>query len=1523
MKSIFIISIILLSVHLSFGQDFTRVKEIRITEEALGKVGFFFTDNDENGQFEFTTDANNKAGIFTGEIIDNEIVTTYYKNFTQYDNDLRDLRREDTNQDGKMELYALYESAGLIILDTANLNPLDTISDFPVSVLFKRMVLADIDHDQINEWIMLDGSDGITVIELNTFTPKWSAPQLKGQDMQLGNLDNDAALELVLRTSTGIRIINIETLEEEHFIPSQLYEQIELTDLNQDGIDELILIDGTLLEIYNHSSTSITESYSTGLISYNDRFYLNIDTDTALEIILYQPDFNAFVELNTYPLSFKDYYKLPDEVSLGWYAGPIPGETGKLVFLPDEGISIFDIASKTVETTKITGSIAGILSSKFDHIPDEVFITHPAEANWEYLTFRTLNDFKAVFKLSQDDLFEGHIANFASTVDRLHTRGIHTNQLLINNNREFCIYDPVQNTHIDYLDLQGDDLAASDLNFDGSDELLNTINNSIHVYQQSEARKFEPLFLTSPTEIFTEFRIGQLDQTPEKEIVAFNFQKILVYSGRTGELLHEVTGIPSAIYQDVTTFSDTTGDYFIGVMIWGTYYIYNYTQKILVNTFNFHGTTVGYSKIFQVLEADQLKTYILIHSDRFQVYTPDGIPVFIEDLATGSSTAKSKIIVNDYNQDSKPDFLLSGGSKFTIYTYTGTGESVIPFYTTSIFPKDSITLNAPTSYVIQFSEPLLPSSISTNLVVESKKQGNLEFEIEWIDDFQIKITHEPLQFNPDTITLMIHGGLQSESQKYLDTNLDGISLQELEPIELAVYFYDSTSADNKPTIIPLSSLPNLFYSESMRHLAFQVNSDIKAPFPIHSMHSAILSDEIITSASLNPVDSIFDEPVEDFSIPVPTFGLQDGTYMLYLVASDVAGNLSDTFFFSFQVISEKGNYDKNAGGGFTRSQYIENNRITPYFELVKTKLHSSSERLSHIVGGEGYVYYLDNNPFNGILTLRKASLPDIETVWEHTFPSNIFRSSIHLSDGFVYFINQAGQNGEYHVFAYDAITGTEIWNEQIYAGSILSASPITDNENVLVTGGEYGGTYCFNRWTGEQKWYSRRDNNHYEEGIPSMYKNAAYLVEQKTIKSIDLSTGDANWETEVTEEEAYLLERNALVDTFHQQLIWPGKINIYAFDLETGQQKWKRPGSNSIKNPVQNENLLFLFKSNTVVKVNASNGSTIKSLSLPADIKAQPVGANGKLFLPLEDRFVVLDMQTLATLWTVPIIVQDITIIDQYLLLTDNMEDVHVYESLDQCCNSSIVWTESNMNAFSPGIESFKYTFDSIPTILDNHSYNEILFVDSFTSEDWKPTGDYIRSEGKQVFKYRQGQESLLYDFSAVTGDTIIIRGTAVTVTAVDSIILENGETRRRLKMQCTQLDDLPPYYWIEGIGGTNGFTTGPCNFDWYTTLLCAYQNDELLYKNAEIDSCWQFVSASDHILKDNIHIFPNPFDDQITIKAGEALIVSVELIDILGKKVLIGTDKSIDTKIVLPGSYVLIVKFRDGSTAIRKLIKI
>ena len=1518
MKSVFAISIILLWIVPSIAQEFAREREIRITEKELGKVSFHFTDNDNNGQYEFITDANNKAGIFTGEIIDNEIVTHHYKRFTNIYNDLKDLRLEDTDKDGKKELYALYESEGLLILDTTTLIPLDMISEFPVGLLFRRMLLADIDHDQINEWIMLDGSNGITVFELNTFTPKWNDPQLQGLDMQLGNLDDDAALELVLHSSTGIRIINIETLEEEHFISSSLYEEIELTDLNQDGIDELILIDGTQLEIYDHATTSILDNFSTGGTHFDDRFYLNLDADTALEIILYQPDFNAFIELNTYPLTLLDNYELPDDVSLGWYSGQIPGEPGKFVFIPDEGISIFDIVTKTVVTTKITGYIAGILSTKFDHIADEVLITHPAEANWDYLTFRTLNDFKAVYKLSQDDLFEGHIADFASTVDRLHTRGLHSNNLLINNNREFSIYDPVQNTHIDYLDLQGDNLSASDLDHDGSDELINILNNSIHVYQQTSAGKFQHLFSTAPTELYTNFRTGQLDQTPEKEIVAFNFQEILVYSGRTGALLHEVTGIPSTVIQDVTTFSDHTGDFFIAVMNSGTYYVYNYTKKMLAKTFNFYGSTTGYTKIFQVLDAAQLKTYILIHSDRFQVYTTAGNPVFIEDLATGSNNSTSKIIINDYNQDSQPDILLSGGSKFTTYTYTGTGESVESFYTTSLFPKDSIILNSPTSYVLQFSEPILPGSVPANLVINSKRQGNLDFDIEWLDEFQVKVTHEPLLFTPDTITLMIHGGLQSDSQKFLDNNLDGISMHAQETIEHAVYVYDANMDDYKPTILPLSNLPALFYAESMRHLAFQVNSDIKAPFPIHSMHSGILSGEIHTSLSLQPVDRIFDEPVEGFSIPVPTFGLTEGTYRLYLVGGDVAGNLSDTFFLPFQVISEKGNYDKNAGGGSTRTQFIDNKRITSYFKPVHTKLHPSTERLSHIVGGDGYIYYLVENPFDRLLTFRKANLPDFETIWEHVFPSYSSRSSIHLSDGFVYFIKNASQGSEFRVFAYDALSGEEIWNEQIYSRSNLTASPITDDENVLVTGGEYGGTYCFNRWTGEQKWYSKRDNTHFEEGIPAMYKNAAYLVEHTSIKSIDLGTGQANWEIEVNEEEPYLLQRNALVDTIHQQLIWPGKNNIYAFDLETGEQKWRRPGSNSIKNPVQFENLLFLFKSNSINKVNASTGINIETLPLSAAIKAQPVGSNGKLFLPLADRFEVLDMVTLATLWTLPMVVQEITIIDQYMLLTDNMYDVHVFESVTACCNSSVEWTETEFTGHIGEAFTRKYTYDSIPIVQNGIAYHEILASDFENGGNWQKTDILIREEAGKIYQWFDTGEKIIIDFNLELHDTF----ENLTVVAIDTIILENGESRKRLELHCS---NWTPIYWIDGIGSTAGLVLNQlnCFADVGVALLCHYQDGELLYDDPDYNTCWLQIVATDELEKHSISFFPNPANDLLSISDPDHLITDVSIFDLRGQVLSAGLQSEIDISRLRSGCYQLCIVLKTGERIYDRFIKI
>ena len=133
--------------------------------------------------------------------------------------------------------------------------------------------------------------------------------------------------------------------------------------------------------------------------------------------------------------------------------------------------------------------------------------------------------------------------------------------------------------------------------------------------------------------------------------------------------------------------------------------------------------------------------------------------------------------------------------------------------------------------------------------------------------------------------------------------------------------------------------------------------------------------------------------------------------------------------------------------------------------------------------------------------------------------------------------------------------------------------------------------------------------------------------------------------------------------------------------------------------------------------------------------------------------------------------------------------------------------------------------------------------------------------------------EFLLYDFTAVPGDTIsdvYIEGffgyyelydLYVESNAVDSILI--GETyRKRINFEVG--------YWIEGIGNTQGLFLEPWPnvSDYSVDLYCMSENDTTLYPEFSIGECESPVGINENE-NDNLQttIYPNPFKDKFFVE--------------------------------------------------------
>jgi hypothetical protein len=182
--------------------------------------------------------------------------------------------------------------------------------------------------------------------------------------------------------------------------------------------------------------------------------------------------------------------------------------------------------------------------------------------------------------------------------------------------------------------------------------------------------------------------------------------------------------------------------------------------------------------------------------------------------------------------------------------------------------------------------------------------------------------------------------------------------------------------------------------------------------------------------------------------------------------------------------------------------------------------------------------------------------------------------------------------------------------------------------------------------------------------------------------------------------------------------------------------------------------------------------------------------------------------------------------------------------------------------------------------------------------------------------------EIMLYDFSVKTNDTIRYvnsdaYGFSDIVVKLDSVEIGNA-LHKRVWLGNGAI-------WIEGIGALDGLVSSAMNLPLcgtiYTrTLLCFYQNNELVYQpdNSEYKECYYPVTGINSIIAQQMFsLKPNPAADFITINSAGDEYYSVELLNIQGQmlieKTVFNQSEQINLTSLKPGIYFIRIFNKQG----------
>ncbi len=248
-------------------------------------------------------------------------------------------------------------------------------------------------------------------------------------------------------------------------------------------------------------------------------------------------------------------------------------------------------------------------------------------------------------------------------------------------------------------------------------------------------------------------------------------------------------------------------------------------------------------------------------------------------------------------------------------------------------------------------------------------------------------------------------------------------------------------------------------------------------------------------------------------------------------------------------------------------------------------------------------------------------------------------------------------------------------------------------------------------------------------------------------------------------------------------------------------------------------------------------------------------------------------------------------------------------------------WTEAY--EWNENIWSFRYTFDTIPIDIGGKVYYELLRSDSEYSNNWYSAGTFMRIENGIVFQNGiGGAEQMIYNFNLLTGDSFYLGDGINTfefvVEKIDTISLLNGDLKKRWTLQ--PLNPNNPnadntVIWVEDIGNINGLLTN--YLPWiddaeYSTILCVKWLENIVFDNPNVDSCWIIITNTNEKREEDIIIYPNPANNEVSILGLESEIERLQVYNICGKLVFQGKSDHILLNGLPAGYYFLIIQLEN-----------
>lgn len=1309
----------------SFHAQIISLTKTKYFYDKIGYELFVKDDFDGDSEYEFLTDANNKSVILIGNIENGNIETKYRSNLRT---NFNKLVYEDTDFDGQKELFAITNDDFVYELSIPELEVIDTFKIELDYYEISDIIFSDHNQDGIYNWIVISEHKGSYILNANDFhVEKELNSEIEGDKIRIANFDDDPENEIFIYTHWKSYLLNSANYSIEKKF-GDYYKDFEIINFDNDNKKEILFLGRDNLSLYDHKKNTIIDSVEVNNSFINNIFVGNIDDDTNDEIILYADSYNTFdmLLIDTNPFGKIKKVKSPfyKDIKIGkllsfddfFYKG-----NNNLLFF-DKTFQSFDykkgiLLGQTNDFSFPEISIFDNLVSQSEKDIVLVSRSNSTGSDCEKLYFMNYDSFIVEKVLSPGFFMPDKInPQINSDVEKFKLKANKTYDIIVNGsyNEHLVFYDPEHNFKYNDDIFKSDYYFTDDYDYDGNYELyLWDSSKDIRCIEFENDSKYHNEFSILNNTWTNYVSVCKVDSNKYKKIVSVKLNKINIYdpvTSKTEEYPFEI----SSKLQELSSFISQKGSYSLYGLSKHNFFIFDLKDKGLTLNLDFSSNRTNSVKHIRIKSDDSFINYFILYGDKIILIDEEGNVIETSDSYPEYWATSTKMHIHDYDNDRKPEILTTYKYGILDFEFDLPGYFYQPFHLTYNFPQNNSISDIKTPILLNFNSEVNKSEILKNVKMYSDlTEDTIAFVVNKTQGFQYEL--KPMNdFIPnDKIVVTISNELKSNSNLYFDGNLNDYVELDSSDNYTFIFYTLKQNIINKPEIRWESNIVNSVYKDTKRLAKFSIVDNNPIKDIIKSCFHGFVEDFNNNTEQLAlPVDSIFDSDKESFEILINAFGKNAGIYEYQIVADNYSNPEFDTLKFNIEILEENGVLFKRDGVNNLNTFAQKNDSVKSVFRLKWDRNFENANAFNNnrIVGEKDAIFLIkrEQDSYNkDSLFLYKFNLSSGDVIWRNFIGYKAIAGDLVLDRGLLYFQYNDYVNYTPLLKCIDALTGEFVWESRFENQHVENLSPVVTDEYVVMAGGEYGGVYCFDRWTGKKLWYvkTKQETN----WTPSVYENMVYAVGGGELKVINIETGAVEWQNDFKDYASFINE-SVIIDSINNSLIYKGEDSLYSLNIFSKELNWTYPIFYSNSNAVLYNNTVLFPDDKDFKIINAQNGVLIETVNDFPYYSQDIIASGGLLFMTLGNKSLnVFDAETLNSKWQYQDVFGVISIVDDNLIISnDNI--FWVFKSTDDCFemkdySDTICFGEKFV------ISTFEYDQSGIyiDTIFKNDTCNEIF----------------------------------------------------------------------------------------------------------------------------------------------------------------------------------------------------------------------